>query len=333
MRTSWLMLFCAGLVFTCAHSQHEPAPEVEEVVVTGEQPGPQLWKATKDDHVLWIYGTVTPKPRGITWRSKQVASVLDHTQEIINQQLQGTSLPANVVIELDSINPVKQWRTWGKISDLRQALAPPPLKETVPPHLYERFRQLKARYMPGEEWVESTRPRVAANRLFEAAVEASRLTSRQLIHDEVHRLARKRHIEVNEVTLRHTLEPDALQTIYREFSEIPAVTELDCFEATLALVENEMPTITARANAWAIGDVEALRKLPSMRREACDRAQWNTPRWADLDAQLETLWLNTVDAAVKRNAATLVLVDVAEIFEPNGVISKLVARGYQLEGP
>lgn len=333
MRASWWTAICAGLGITCVNAQHAPTPEIEEVVVTGEQPGPQLWKATKADHVLWIYGTVTPKPRDITWRSKHVASVLDQTQEIINQQLQGSSLPANVELDLDSFNPVKQWRTWRKVGDLREMLKPAPLKDTVPPELYARFQALKARYLPNEEWVESTRPRAAANRLFEAAVAGSGLTSRQMIHDEVHRLARKRRIEVNDVTLRVDLEPDQLLEIFREFHEIPIEAELECFESTIALVENDLPTITARANAWAIGDVAALRALPSLRREACDRAQWHPPRWADLDTRVETLWLDTIDAAVERNTGTLVLVDVAEIFESDGVIAKLVARGYRLEDP
>jgi hypothetical protein len=39
------------------------ATELDQVLVTGEQPGPGLWKVSKDDHVLWILGTLAPLPQ------------------------------------------------------------------------------------------------------------------------------------------------------------------------------------------------------------------------------------------------------------------------------
>lgn len=329
---------CLAAVFVCSQvssqsgSDDVPA-DVETVVVTGEQPGPRLWKATKDGHTLWIYGTVTPKPRGITWRSKQVAQVLDETQEVINQQLQGTSLPANVNLRPDTRNPIKRFSMGRKLQKIREAHAPPPLRESLPPELYERFLRLKERYDPRNDSLEELRPRAAASVLYEAAITRAGLTSRAMIHDEVHRLARKRHIEVNEVTLDLQFDLETLATIQTEFDTMPLSADLECFEATLSIIEKDLPTITARANAWAIGDVKALQQLPSLRREYCDRVRWSAPRWSTLEADLETAWLTTIDAAVSKNHATLVLLDVAEIFESNGLVAKLIARGYQVEAP
>ena len=40
------------------------APEIlETVLVSGEQPGPGMWKVSKGDHVLWIVGIQTPVPK------------------------------------------------------------------------------------------------------------------------------------------------------------------------------------------------------------------------------------------------------------------------------
>ena len=48
-----------------------PSPEdalpLEEVLVTGQQPGPGLWKVTRPsdgtDHVLWVLGSYGPLPK------------------------------------------------------------------------------------------------------------------------------------------------------------------------------------------------------------------------------------------------------------------------------
>jgi len=326
---SWL--FCSAV--PAQTGSDNPPPEIETVVVTGEQPGPRLWKATKDGHTLWIYGTVTPKPRDITWRSKQVAQVLDETQEVIDQQLQGTTLPANVVVRPDTRNPMKLFGMSRKRQQIREAHAPPPLGEVLSPELYARFSRLKDRYAPRNAELDQLRPRDAANVLYEAAISRAGLTSRAMIHDEVHRLARKRRIDVSEVTLDLRFDLATLETIQTEFNAIAPSAEIECFETTLAQIENELPTITQRANAWAIGDVKALQALPSLRREACDRVRWSAPRWSNLDAELETAWLSKIDASVAKNRATLVLLDVAEIFESGGLVAKLTERGYQIEAP
>jgi uncharacterized protein YbaP (TraB family) len=324
-----------GLLFCSAVSAQtdRPTPEVETVVVTGEQPGPRLWKATKDGHTLWIYGTVTPKPRDITWRSKQVAQVLDDTQEVIDQQLQGTTWPANIVVKPDTRNPVKLFSMGRKRQKIREAHPPPPLRSILPPDLYERFARLRNRYAPRNEAIEQLRPSEAASLLYEAAISRAGLTSRAMIHDEVHRLARKRRVEVSEVTLEMRFDADTLEAIQTERSAIPPSAEIECFETTIAQIENELPTITARANAWAIGDVKALQQLPSLRREACDRVRWSTPRWSTLETDLESAWLAQIDASVAENRATLVLLDVAEIFESDGLVAKLIERGYDIEAP
>jgi hypothetical protein len=63
-----------------------PAPHastLEEVLVTGEHPGPALWKVSSGDHVLWILGEVSPLPARLKWRSRQFESLLATSQEVL----------------------------------------------------------------------------------------------------------------------------------------------------------------------------------------------------------------------------------------------------------
>jgi uncharacterized protein YbaP (TraB family) len=309
------------------------AEVTEEVVVTGEQPGPQLWRATRDGHVLWILGTVTEKPADITWRPKQVAAVLDETQLVINQQLQGTTWPANIEIELDTISPFNKLSMGRQLLKMRQQHAPPPLREVVPVPLYERFAALKRRYLPGRADIEMQRPRVAASMLYSAAIAANGLTTRAMIHETVHRLARKRRVKVSEITLEIEVDPETLLAMNREFNEVPLAAELACLEDTIAQIETDLPAVRARANAWAIGDVNAMRQLPFLTRKSCDAVRYSAPRWSDLRSRLENHWLDNVDAAVTKNSATLALLDMSELLQPKGLLAALISRGYTVEGP
>ena len=64
-----------------------PAAPIEEVLVTGQQPGPGLWRVTLpsagNDHELWILGTHGPLPKKMRWRSADLEQALSAAQELI----------------------------------------------------------------------------------------------------------------------------------------------------------------------------------------------------------------------------------------------------------
>ena len=80
-----LVLLVATLavpVETRADATPPPGPSaetttLEPVLVTGEQPGPGLWKVSKGDHVLWILGAQYPLPKKMLWRGREV----EHARE------------------------------------------------------------------------------------------------------------------------------------------------------------------------------------------------------------------------------------------------------------
>lgn len=309
-----------------------PSTMLDEVVVTGEQPGPPLWKLTKGDHVLWILGTVSPKPKDITWRAKQLTAVLDNVQEIVNQRQQGTPWLADIVLHTDMTGPFKEFRAERRANEIRKAHAPPPLRDVLPAETYPRFATQKAKYLPRNKNVELLLPRVAASYLYETAVGRAGMSFEPTIRNTIHRLARSRNIKVTEVTLTIQVDQDEMDDITAEFQKSPAALELDCMEATLTVLESRLSAPISRANAWAIGDVEALGQLPTLNRDTCALARWNAPRWRDLPKRLETLWIETIEAAVARNKGTLVLLDMKELLESDGALATLVARGFAVEG-
>jgi len=331
----WIVLCVATLVSQSVGSQDRGAsPGIDEVVVTGERPGPRLWKLTRDAHVLWILATVTPKPRDIIWRSQQVADVLNETQEVIDQQLQGTSWPVNIELDVKSFNPLAGLRASRRAKKQQAALpSVPPLREVLAPDVYARYAKLKARYLPRDTTIDGLRPRPAATRLYNAAINAKGLSTRAIIHDEVHKLARQRSVKVSEIVQEYEFDIDTMVAVSMEFAQIPVADEVPCFIETLEDLENNLPLITERANAWAVGDVDKLRKLPLLRRETCDKAYWAAPRWANLRSDLEAVWLEKIEQAVTRNESTLVMLDAAELLQPGALLDVLGKRGFAIDAP
>src|SRR3982751_3974391 len=58
--------------------------ELPTIVVSGEQPGPGLWKVSTGDHVLWILGTLTPLPKDMHWQSKEVEAAIASAQGVLD---------------------------------------------------------------------------------------------------------------------------------------------------------------------------------------------------------------------------------------------------------
>ena len=67
-------------------NEKQTVGEVEEVLVIGEQSGPGLWKVFKDDHVLWILGTLSPLPKKLTWRSTKIEEVVKQSKKWLKRK-------------------------------------------------------------------------------------------------------------------------------------------------------------------------------------------------------------------------------------------------------
>ena len=56
-------------------------------------PGPGMWHVHHGDANVWMLGSISPLPRDITWRSKQVESVLESTSQVLVQKPIEISVP------------------------------------------------------------------------------------------------------------------------------------------------------------------------------------------------------------------------------------------------
>ena len=310
----------SGAQVGTAPAASEPAASVIEIEVTGERPGPRMWKVSKGDHVLWIMGTLEPLPKKMTWRSKAVEDVLAQSQEV---------LPSRPTFGF-SWNPLAALRLYWQWRGIQKSPNHATLAATLPPALYARFAALRNKYAPRDTQMEDLRPMLAALRLFEKGIDASGLSFHHEVQNAVLKLASQRHVRLHKMTLP-VEDPRGL---LKEISAIPAQAQIGCLETTVARLESDLTAMKARADAWAVGDVDALRRLPLPDQQAaCLATLSNSARFRELNAMTSHAWMQGAQEALATNTSTLALKPIYELLGPAGILEQLRTQGYVVEGP
>ena len=301
--------------------------DMDAVVVSGRQPGPGMWKVSKGDHVLYILGTLSPLPRRMEWVSDAVEGTIARSQAVID--------PPAVKLDAD----VGFFRGLALLPSLLKARRNPDgrsLQEVVPPDLYARWTVLKARYIGHDGGVEKWRPVFAAQKLYEAAIDKSGLSQKDVVGRVVRKAARKHGVPRLDTTVEVKIaDPKGALKSFRE----TALADTDCFARTMVRIERDLDDMRARANAWAIGDVAALRDASfDSQYAACTRAFTQSALaerfgLGNLRARIAEKWLSTARKAIADNPVSFATLPIPLLIRPDGFIARLRKEGYTVEEP
>jgi uncharacterized protein YbaP (TraB family) len=315
----WPALLLAGtglLVCHLAFARIEDPPEkLDEIIVSGERAGPGLWHVQKGAAQLWIFGTVSPLPKDMTWRSKQLERILDGTDQLL------VAKPVEIGIARALWLLVTQ-------RDLLMLGHGKKLEDVMPADLHARFAAQRAKFTKEADKWEKFRPIIAAAFLEEDALHAVGLSTRLDLADEVRSLARKHHVRIEEFKIAGLHDVlDALKTL-------PPATEQKCVAASLATIETGMPRLIDRAQAWATGDVQRIQSLPESAEVALCRAAITVdPGAGDLYTLLRQTWIQNMARHLETGGVTLAVVSMDMLIEPGGFLDALRSRGYTIDSP
>jgi len=314
--------------FFAASAFAQTSTELATVVVTGEQPGPGLWKVTSGDHVLWILGTLSPLPKDMHWQSKEVEAAI---------------ASADAVLEAPRVKVDADVGFFGKLAlmptliGVRDNPDHRTLQQVVPPELYQRWIALKTKYFGAGRGrnIETWRPIFAAIELWNEAIKRAGLT-REDVSDVVDRAVKARGIATIKPTYKVDV-PDP-RALVKEFKQ-SAMDDIDCFSKTLDRIDGDIGTMAVRANAWATGDVAKLRTLPdSDQRQACIDAVTGTKiakerGVTDLPDRLRAAWVDAAAATLAKNRITFGRLPITDLIAPDGYLAALQAKGFRVEAP
>jgi hypothetical protein len=297
----------------------------QTILVSGSRPGPGLWKVSKGDHVMWVFGVYSPLPAEMEWRSSKVEKAIASSQEYLK--------PPGVSLEVGfgAITAVPFLIGIKKNPDGAE------LKDILPPALYARWEPLKATFFANDSDIDRQRPTFVAGELYSRALKQAGLSGGDDVRIQVGKLAEKHKLKFTDATYRVTIKDPGRAA--REFKK-SALDDVPCLEKTIDSLNTDVEVMRSYANAWANGELDEIRKLNfTDRANACVHALGtgslgkNQPELKTAQETSLAQWVAAAEKALATNASTFTVVHIKEIFNPKGVIATLQAKGYTVEAP
>jgi len=318
-----------------AFSQEENLPV--EIIVSGKQPGPPMWRVKNGDNTLWIFAWLSPIPKNIFWESDKVEAVIADAQEYITQPDVDLSIPKLVMF--NPINIFRGVRLGNRIA-LNEDKAS--LEEVLPQALYTRFSVLKSQYFPRNKKLEKYRPLVAGGQMVREIQKETGLVPAEDVDKKIRRLVkRNKDITVTEIKVEMQLEggfKDLAARIETMMASISRELELSCFERQLSQMEEDLDEMQYRANTWAQGYIQEFRfiPLPGDEEDDCTKLiafSSEQETYEEVSGTLRAMWLDAAETALIKNKNTFAVLDFSQLLLDDGLLAQLRERGYQVIEP
>lgn len=302
---------------------------VQNILVIGQRPGPALWKVSKGDHVLWVFGTYSPLPKNMTWRSQEVENALAQSQELIKEP--GSKMQVGWASSFNLLTAAPF------MIGLKNNADGAHLQDVVPADVYARWSVLKTKYIGDDQGIEAQRPMFAASTLFTRALDANGMDKGLAVAARIEELAKNWKIKQTSTTVMVGL--DNPREAVRDFKKAQ-LNDLDCFTKTVDRLEGDLDAMKLRANAWSLGDIGAIRKLnfPDQKK-SCNAAILDS-KWlrslkgaGDLQQRVKLFWLEAAEKALTANKSTFAMLPMWDLLDPQGLVAALRAKGYQVDEP
>jgi len=321
-----------------AFAQEEKAEEkADEVVVTGILPGPAMWKVSNGDNSLWIFATLAPIPKGMVWQSERVEGIIAKADEYL--EMPGTDISVSPLVYLNPINYIRGYRLAKRLS---RNPDDKPLKDVMPPELYQRFEAIKAQYFPKDKDIEELRPMAAGQNMQREVLAKNSLVGNGDIMKKINRLVgKKRGLKQTTTQVKMKLEggygtlADRVETMV---NSMPSERELACMESQIKRMETDLEDMKSRANSWAAGYVGDFRNV-TFRGDESDPclglvlASSESKTIIDQINQSQQNWLDAADKALATNKTTFAVLNIAEMYREHGLLAQLEAKGYEVKAP
>ena len=302
---------------TATFSDRTEDPAVEVILVTGEQPGPALWKVASGDHVLWIMGEASPLPARVKWRSKRFENLLANSQEVL--------------LEVGEMSADK--RQAARLRKLQTLPKGQELQAVSPPELYARV-EAATRTFGTPESIEELQPWYATNRIAMSAMKSLdvMLFSARF---RVEKLAR-------DASVRVTYIDSPRQSVDEFIGNLEHGSSVPCLEWLVEILEDGGSGARRLANAWSTGAIGELRLLVPLyawananhEADKCTAVAYGGEQRAnDFIARRTESWISEASRALQENRSTMAVVPMAELFAPDGYLAGLRAMGFEVTEP
>jgi len=301
--------------------------DMAPVLVRGVQPGPGLWKVSQGDHVMWVLGTVSPLPQHVQWKATEVEAVIAASQQVLGPP--GFAIGARVGF-------------FGKLLllpsmiGLRKNPDGARLEQVLPTALYARWKADRLEYLGDSHRLERLRPIFAGKGLYEAAIKKAGLTVDGGVQGIVNEMAGQHGVAVVDPSYQLILDdPRAAAKAFKKSS----MEDVECLRQIIDVIGSDMAQAATRANAWSVGDIEALRgTMATTQEDSCLAAISGAglaSKLGKLDVQqrIDAAWLDAARKSLQNNQQTFALLPMEQLLSTDGYLARLRREGYAVQSP
>ena len=296
------------------------------VVVEGRRPGPGVWKVSKGDHVMWVFGLYSPLPQKMEWDAARVERLVARSQEVL--------LPPGASIEMSWL---RELTLLPSMIGMEKNPDGAKLQDVVPADVYAHWQILKGKYIGKDDGIERDRPIFAADKLLHAGLKKNGLAPNNDVRGEIGKIAGQNKVKLTPTML--AIELDDPRRTLKEFKKTQ-MADLGCFTKTLERLDGDIEAMRVRANAWANGNIAEIARLDfAGRDEACGDALLNsnlaktTPALQNVRERIRANWMKTAETSLGNNTSTFALLMMKDLVGPTSYLADLQAKGYTVESP
>lgn len=318
-----LLIFSIQL-FACENvaANNQNNSDVEQVIVYGVRPGPELWKVTNGKNDLWVLGTMALLPKKMVWHSELVEAVIEGSQVML--------MPPTADADIGFF---KSLSLMTSIIGIKKNPNGKKLKDVVPANLYARWLILKKKYMGKDRSIEKTRPIFASQELFYKAIKKIGLVYDTKVDKKVRKLAKKNKLQF--ITPTINLDIVKPKAAIKKFKKTE-ISDLECFSTTLQRLEGDLEIMRLRANAWANGDILKIKELKYPdQNKACGNAFLNSAvvqdtGMKDIVPRLREAWLEAAIKSLDKNKSTFAILPISNLIGSDSYLNYLANKGYTI---
>lgn len=268
------------------------------------QARPPVWVVRDKDSEMVLFGSVHLLPPGMDWRPPQLVTALKAADDVWFE------LP---------IDPATEAETARYAGQLGMLAPDQSLFKLLPPEDSARLLRVAKAYGADPAVLDRLKPWLADIAMSSAAYAKAGAAGKDGV----------------EMAVAAAVPPQAARRAFETAKEqvqilagAPASDQVAALSQTLKEMEDAPDEFAQLLRAWMSGDLQALD------REALGPLRKNAPTlFRQLISERNARWVKTLDARLKGQGRTVVVVGMGHLIGPGGVPARLRALGYKVEGP
>lgn len=306
MRRIALPLLAACALATAGEAAAQDGAPQNEIVVTAQLSGAPMWTIATQRGTIILVGEIVAVPEATPWRPDRLEAATARAQRVI--------LGTESKISIGDIFRIMF--AGGKITKLPKGTV---AADYLDQRQRSRLAALESRY---DQDYSRKSFLITSFDLLARRLGFNRDTGKDAT-DIVRKAARR--ADVPTAHAGSVRGEDMLDNL----AALPPTAHLQCLDAAMEATEQGPELIERRGADWRAYDVPAVMANP------LEIALGRCWPWADLEVgtELRGQWTDAIDRASGADGVTLAVVPLRVLAESDGVLDRLVARGFAIDGP